>query len=713
MKCPGINTAALTGFQSAIRPRLVRWGSLAGLMALCLVLASQGAWAQVGVFAPDAPPAPSSLKTVTLPVPANLGHYVVNKQAAIVLGKALFWEEQVGSDGLACASCHFHAGADNRVKNAIDPGLRNAVSAAVGQTYSLTAANRHNLAPAPPGGGPNYTLKKADFPTHQLANPELRNSDVLFDTDDIIGSQGVFNRDFTELLPRDRKKEICSTPALQPIFEVGGVGVRQVEPRNTPTVINAALNFRNFWDGRANNIFNGRNPFGPRDPSAGIDPLNSILVPDVSGHLVPEKVALLDASAASQAVGPILSNLEMSCSNRTFEEVGRKLLAPQLRPLARQEVDRTDSVLGPYRAGGGGLKVSYQQLIQQAFAPKYWHSLSLSPDGYTQMEKNFSLFWGLAIQMYESTLISDDAPFDQYMDGNVNAMTAEQTRGFFVYQGNGGCIRCHLGPEFTSAGVSHQKAAQVQGSQVEHMLMGDGTVSVYDTGWYNIGVRPTGEDLGVGATDPWGNSLSWARQAKRAAGAGFSSVFTVEPDNAGLLSQLFVNTCNFQVEACIPMDGTFRDAVDGAFKVPTLRNVELTGPYFHNGSRATLEQVVEFYKRGGDRRGPDGADTTGFGSQPTNMAPNVFPLSLTPQDEADLVAFLKALTDERVRWERAPFDHPSLHLPNGHPGNELHVLRDPLTGLARDSELTLPAIGAAGRAAKRLPPLLPFDAGLK
>lgn len=696
-----------TGPHDAIRRKLCHYRVFAALAALYLLFASHGSWAQVGQFAPDAPPAPASLKTVTVPVPPNLSNYVVNPQMAIVLGKALFWEEQVGSDGLACASCHFQAGADNRVKNQLDPGLRNALSTTVGQTYTLTASNRRNHAPAPPGGGPNYTLKKADFPTHQLADPFDRNSAVIFDSDDIVSSQGVFKRDFTEMLSRDKKQEICSTPTLHPIFEVAGVGVRQVEPRNTPTVINAALNFRNFWDGRANNIFNGRNPFGLRDPTAGIDPLNSILVPDVLGHLVPEPVVIADASAASQAVGPVLSNLEMSCSNRTFEEVGRKLLAPQTRPLAHQEVDRTDSVLGPYRAGGAGLKMSYKQLIQQAFNPKYWSSPSLSPDGYTQMEKNFSLFWGLAIQLYEATLISDDSPFDQYMDGNSNAMTTEQVRGFFVYQGNGGCIRCHLGPEFTSAGVSHQKAGQVQGTQVEHMLMGDGRVAVYDTGWYNIGVRPTGEDLGIGATDPWGNPLSLARQAKTAAGNGSSTSFFVTPD------QFFINTCNFQLEFCSSMTSADRDAADGAFKVPTLRNVELTGPYFHNGSQATLDQVVDFYKRGGDRRGPDGNDTTGFGTQPTNMAPNVFRLTLSAQDEADLVAFMKALTDERVRWEKAPFDHPSLHLPNGHPGNELHVLRDPVTGLARDSFITLPAVGAAGRAAKRLPPLQPFDAGLK
>ena len=55
-----------------------------------------------------------------------------------------------------------------------------------------------------------------------------------------------------------------------PIFNVAGYSVRQVEPRNTPSVINAVYYFRNFWDGRANNVFNGLDPFGMR--SAFADP---------------------------------------------------------------------------------------------------------------------------------------------------------------------------------------------------------------------------------------------------------------------------------------------------------------------------------------------------------------------------------------------------------------------------------------------------------
>src|SRR5689334_19601608 len=64
-----------------------------------------------------------SLKTIVAPKPANLGKYVRNQDALIALGKALFWDMQVGSDGrTACATCHFHAGADHRMQNQLsDP----------------------------------------------------------------------------------------------------------------------------------------------------------------------------------------------------------------------------------------------------------------------------------------------------------------------------------------------------------------------------------------------------------------------------------------------------------------------------------------------------------------------------------------------------------------------------------------------------------------
>ena len=271
-----------------------------------------------------------------------------------------------------------------------------------------------------------------------------------------VKDKGEDKTDFS----KKRAQACAATPST--IFNVKGINVRQVEPRNTPTVINAIFNFRNFWDGRANNDFNGRNPFGFRDPSAGIDPLNSILVDDGFGALTPYPVSLADASLASQAVGPPLSNLEMSCAGRIFEEIGRKLL--KLQPLAGQKVDPTDSVLGAFagepggnkaadnKTGAAGLSVRYDKLIKSAFQPQFWNSSGLSPDGYSQMEKNFSMFWGLSIMMYESTLVSDDSPFDRYASGDISALTDQQTRGFFeVFMAKGGCVFCDKEPEFTGA----------------------------------------------------------------------------------------------------------------------------------------------------------------------------------------------------------------------------------------------------------------------
>ncbi len=82
------------------------------------------------------------------------------------------------------------------------------------------------------------------------------------------------------------------------------------------------------------------------------------------------------------------------------------------------------------------------------------------------------------------------------------------------------------------------------------------------------------------------------------------------------------------------------------FRTPSLRNVELRAPYMHNGRFATLEDVVEFYNRGGDF-------TNGN---------SIRPLNLSTQQKADLIAFLKRpLTDPRVTAETAPFDRPTLY----------------------------------------------------
>jgi cytochrome c peroxidase len=75
----------------------------------------------------------------------------------------------------------------------------------------------------------------------------------------------------------------------------------------------------------------------------------------------------------------------------------------------------------------------------------------------------------------------------------------------------------------------------------------------------------------------------------------------------------------------------------GRFRVPTLRNVAITAPYMHDGSIATLKEVVEHYMRGGR------ATATGV-ANPLKDA-KIRPLSLTSDERDDLVAFLESLTD--------------------------------------------------------------------
>lgn len=72
----------------------------------------------------------------------------------------------------------------------------------------------------------------------------------------------------------------------------------------------------------------------------------------------------------------------------------------------------------------------------------------------------------------------------------------------------------------------------------------------------------------------------------------------------------------------------------GKFKTPTLRNIALTAPYMHDGSMKTLEEVIEHYDKGGDKN--------------RYIDTKIFPLHLTQQEKADLLAFMQALTSQKV-----------------------------------------------------------------
>jgi hypothetical protein len=133
-----------------------------------------------------------------------------------------------------------------------------------------------------------------------------------------------------------------------------------------------------------------------------------------------------------------------------------------------------------------------------------------------------------------------------------------------------------------------------------------------------------------------------------------------------------------------------------------LRNVALTAPYFHNGGQLTLEQVVEFYNRGGDFA--DGLNVI------PGIDSDISPLGLSPQEQTDLVDFLRnALTDSRVVSQAAPFDHPELFLPNGHPESDsgYPVQNDPFhPGQATDLPYPMFQVKATGRTGG--PPLKTF-----
>jgi cytochrome c peroxidase len=522
------------------------------------------------------------------PLPPNLDALVQDRAAATQLGKAFFWDMQVGSDGTqACATCHFSAGVDGRSSNTLSPGQPQ-----VATTFQI--------------GGPEATLTPDDFPFHKLANPDDRNSEVLRDRHDVVGSQGVVAHTFGGN-GGDDALDRC-TGVADPTYNVHGVAVRQVTPRQAPSVINAIFYTRTFWDGRADTYFNGVNVKGLDDQSAKVWKL-------VDGQPQLLQSIFPSAGLASQATGPGLSEVEMSCSGRTWQNVAHKLL--NLQPLAKQVVDPGDSVLGPiantqFDAARPGLSVNYSDLIQKAFRPEFWSSgdpVVVDGQAYPQVEANFPLFWGMAVELYESTLISDQTPYDRFLEGNDDALTPEQYQGLIIFNGKAGCMNCHFGAQ-----LSNNVGAQTG----QHFGF---------TGFEVTGVRPTQEDHGVGPI---------ARDA----------------------------------------------LLDGAFKTPQLRNVELTGPYFHNGGMATLRQVVDFYNRGGD------FDSANLDSVIQRQARLPTDQRLSEEQKHALVSFLIALTDERVRYDRAPFDHPSLCVPVGQTvGND---------GQTIDGMQCLSAVGAGG-----------------
>ena len=540
---------------------------------------------------------------------------IQDETAAIQLGKALFWDVQVGADNkTACATCHNFGGADWRTKNQL-------------------------------ASGGNRELKLADF---------LENDGRL---DDIVGSQGVVQENHVGVDPSGRDHgEAPTVQELVKKFTLDGTvesRTRQVTGRNTPSVINAAFYARQFWDGRAHRFFNGENIFGTQDPNAGVWENNNGVVAKNTNFLIDY------SSLASQAVGPVGSSVEMAHGPdgaRSLPELGKKMLDASTRPLGLQKVHASDSVLSSLVAANGvGLNKSYAELIRQAFKPQFWNYEGGEVAGHTQMEANFALFFGLAVQAYERTLISDESRFDKFVRGQDVDLTYDEKEGLLRYFNSSmGCTACHDGAMFSAATWGSLS------TPVEAMSLMNTTEGLYDNGFYNVGVQDQKLDAGIGRMDlPFGPiSLS-----KLATGVTNSNMKVAPAQQWPNLST------NISLPA----------KVEGMFKTPTLRNVELTAPYFHTGNYATLEDTMNFYADGGD-----------FPANP-HLDDDMHPIRQLlgyPERVAQLAAFLRTLTDERVRHRSAPFDGPELAVPNGHSAGG--------NGTALDDMVVLEATGSQG-----------------
>ncbi len=185
-----------------------------------------------------------------------------------------------------------------------------------------------------------------------------------------------------------------------------------------------------------------------------------------------------------------------------------------------------------------------------------------------------------AIAAYERTLLSANSPFDRFITGNKRAITDAQLRGWELFKGKAKCIQCHLhsekNPLFT------------------------------DFKFHNTGIA---------AVDALFHKLTGSVPNP----AETQITFLAHSEDFSELGRFAVT----------------REQVDiGAFKTPTLRDVELTSPYMHNGSLKTLIEVVQFYNRGG--------------SSNSYLDRLMEPLHLSDNEVNDLVQFMRALTSDDV-----------------------------------------------------------------
>ena len=187
---------------------------------------------------------------------------------------------------------------------------------------------------------------------------------------------------------------------------------------------------------------------------------------------------------------------------------------------------------------------------------------------------------GAAIAAFEATLVSADSRFDRWRyRGQSRALTDMEQLGFRIFSGKGRCTVCHLIGE-------------------QHALLSDGKFHV----------------TGAGFAPPPGRSFVVPLAP------GVQTVLT-DGDLAAFTASVPPDLGRFEI--------TLDPADRYAFKTPSLRNVARPAPYMHDGSLATLEEVVAFYDQGGGNA-PDKSDALSA-------------LGLDSEERRALVAFLRSL----------------------------------------------------------------------
>jgi cytochrome c peroxidase len=229
--------------------------------------------------------------------------------------------------------------------------------------------------------------------------------------------------------------------------------------------------------------------------------------------------------------------------------------------------------------------------LQEAYLAEYVEIFGITPEetGDDALLANF----GKLVAVYERTLTRTRAPFDAAVQSFITAAERGEAEQHPAYLGlrtffrKGQCIQCHKGPALT------------------------------DNDFHNIGVADDSEGReGAVAAIPLSLESAW--------NAG--GVYSDDPD--GGEKNRLANLRNALA--------TDRAKFEGAFRTPSLRNVTLTAPYMHTGRLNTLEDVIDFYDLGGD------AD----GSYVGTRTETVFPLGLTDEEKAALLALLESMTGD-------------------------------------------------------------------